>query len=185
MTRAGRSRLTHNVTCLRGSASEVSATVNKELMLEFFLTFSRFEYALKATEMFKRHRPVPTRTPRAEPDWDRFSASLRDNFNASATKDLAQACEYLCDSPPNQQVIVDDAVAWETPTRADGEADVQFLLRMVRSVRNNLFHGGKHNIEVHEDIQRTEMLLKSSVTILDACLTIAPKQQAAYLDARL
>ena len=161
--------------------------MNKKLVLEFFLTFSKFEYALKATEMFKRHPPDPTRPsrPRAEPDWDRFSASLRDNFDASATNDLTQACNYLCDCPPNQQVIVDDAVAWETPKRADGEADVQFLLRMVRCVRNNLFHGGKHNIEVHEDIQRTEMLLKSSVTILHACLTIAPQQQSAYLDARL
>jgi hypothetical protein len=56
---------------------------------------------------------------------------------------------------------------------------------MVRCVRNNLFHGGKFNIEVLEDTARTEKLLSSSLTVLAACLDIAPQQQAAYRDARL
>ena len=54
-------------------------TVSKELLLEFFLTFSRFEYALKATGYYKRRPVKPPDWPKAEPDWDRFAASLR-NF---------------------------------------------------------------------------------------------------------
>ncbi len=164
--------------CLESDEASVKTAVDQELLLEFFLEFSRFEYALKASGLFKPH-------PRAEPDWDRFAASLRDSFNPSATDDLRQACEYIRDSPPNQQVICNDAVAWETPAHRDEETDIQFLLRMVRCVRNNLFHGGKYNIEVHEDTERTEMLLRSSLTLLAACLEIAPEQQAAYGDTRL
>ena len=136
--------------CLESDEASVKTAVDQELLLEFFLAFSRFEYALKASGLFKHHPPDPPRWPKAEPDWDRFAASLRDSFNASATDDLRQACDYMLDSPPNQQVICNDAVAWETPVRPDEETDIQFLLRMVRCVRNNLFHGGKYNIEVHE-----------------------------------
>lgn len=159
--------------------------VDEGLLLEFFLTFSRFEYALKVTGKFKRHQRSKNKIRRAEPDWDTFSRGLRDSFDANATPDLAQACEYLSDNPPNQQVIINESIGWQTPTKGEGEADVQFLLRMVRTVRNNLFHGGKHNIEMHEDTQRIELLLRDSLIVLYACLAVAPEQQAAFSDARL
>jgi hypothetical protein len=84
------------------------------------------------------------------------------------------------DSPPLKQIIINDAVSWETPVRPSHESDVEFLLRMVRCVRNNLFHGGKHNNEVHEDTERTEKLLKSSLTILDECLALSPNVKQAF-----
>ena len=171
--------------CLESDEASVKTAVNQELLLEFFLAFSRFEYALKASGLFKRDPPDPPRWPKAKPNWDRFAASLRDSFNPSATDDLRQACEYIRDSPPKKQVICNDEIAWETPVHRDEETDIQFLLRMVRCIRNNLFHGGKYNIEVHEDTERTEMLLRSSLTLLAACLEIAPEQQAAYGDTRL
>ena len=158
---------------------------NLEYAEDWLLVFSRFEYALKASGYFKRHQPVPPTWPKAEPDWDRFAVSLRASFNANATDDIRRACEYLFDSPPNQQIILNDAVAWGTPVRPNDETDIEFLLRMVRCVRNNLFHGGKHNIGVHEDVQRTERLLRSSLTILAACLDLAPAQNTAYRDAHL
>jgi hypothetical protein len=173
------------VMCLERNEVSVETMVDRELLLEFFLVFSRVEYALKASGYFKRHQPVPPRWPNAEPDWDRFAVSLRASFNPNATDDLRRACEYLFDSPPNQQIILHDAVAWETPVRPHNETDIEFLLRMVRCVRNNLFHGGKYNIGVHEDVQRTERLLRSSLTILAACLDLAPAQNTAYREAHL
>ena len=65
--------------------------VDQQLLLEFFLVFSRFEYALKASGFHKRHPQNPPRNPRAEPDWDRFAASLRDTLNGRSTTELAQA----------------------------------------------------------------------------------------------
>ncbi len=159
--------------------------VDRELLLDFFLLFSRFEYAIKASGYFKRHQPVPPRYPNAEPDWDRFAVSLRASFTPNATDEIRRACEYLFDSPPNQQIILHDALAWETPVRPNNETNIEFLLRMVRCVRNNLFHGGKYNIAEHEDVQRTEILLRSSLTILAACLDLAPAQNTAYREAHL
>lgn len=158
--------------------------VNRELLLEFFLSFGRFEYALKATGYFVRRPENQERLPAAEPDWDRFAVSLRDKFDASRTEELARACRCLSESPPNRQVIVNDAPAWETPARGT-QSEIEFVLRMVRTVRNNLFHGGKYNIELHESTERTELLLQSSLAVLNECLTLAPVQEAAYLEAAL
>jgi len=160
-------------------------TVSKELLLEFFLTFSRFEYALKATGYYKRRPVKPPDWPKAEPDWDRFAASLRKIFNSTAKDGLLQACAFFNDSPPNQQVLNSHGVAWETPVHPNNESEIEFLLRMVRCVRNNLFHGGKYNNDVHESKHRTEAFLRHALTILSACLKLAPQQAAAFREARM
>ena len=162
--------------------------VDRELLLNFFLTFSRFEYALKASGLFKRTNPQrddPSRPWEAQPDWDTFAVSLRCEFQLDRTETLKRACEYILDSPPLKQVITDDLPSWETPVRPSHESDVEFLLRMVRCVRNNLFHGGKHSNEIHEDIERTEMLLKSSLTILDEGLALSPKVKSLFDEAAI
>jgi len=163
----------------------VQTEVDKDLLLNFFLTFSRFEYALKSSGFFKRHHPAPPRRPEAEPDWDRFAVSLRRSFDLGATIELQEACDYLLDSPPNKQIIIDDGVAWETPVRLDNHTDIEFLIRMIRRVRNNLFHGGKYNIGVHEDAQRTEKLLRCALIVLQSCLDLSPTQNRAYKEAHL
>jgi len=157
--------------------------VNRELLLDFFLTFSRFEYALKAAGFFRRSRRGrydSRRTPDAEPDWNSFAVSLQPRFQTNANQRLRIACEYLLDSPPWKQVIVNGTVAWEPPGRPRGESNIEFLLRMVRCVRNNLFHGGKHNIAVHETRERTERLLDGSLIILKECLSLAPRVKSKF-----
>ena len=99
---------------------------------------------------------------------------------------LQAACEYLLDSPPNHQVLTSAGIAWETPIRSCSEkTEIEFLLRMIRCVRNNLFHGAKFNAHVHEDVERTELLLRHSITVLEACLDLAPDVNAVYSDAIL
>lgn len=122
--------------------------VDRELLLELFLTFSRFEYALKDSGYYKQPNNNKINKfkekgalPDAKPDWDRFATSLRNVFRTDRTKALQQACEYIWYSPPMKQVIINDGLAWETPVRPDSESEVEFLLRMVRCIRNNLFHG--------------------------------------------
>ena len=157
--------------------------VNRDLLLEFFLSFGRFEYALKTTGFFVRKPENSLRPPTAEPDWDRFAVLLCDSFAPGKNDELARACRYLTESPPNKQVIINDAPAWETPVRGT-QSEIEFVLRMVRSVRNNLFHGGKHSIDVHES-ERTELLLRSCLVVLTECLALAPVQQQAYMEAVL
>lgn len=161
---------------------------NRELLFEYFLTFSRFEYALKASGFFKPSRPRrnhPTLPHQAEPDWARFALLVRDKFQPERTYELKSACEYLLRSPPMKQVVINGAVAWETPLRPIQESEPQFLLRMVKCVRNNLFHGGKYSIEVHENTQRTEMLLRSSIVILEECLALAPEVKREFDEATI
>lgn len=157
--------------------------VSEQLLLEFFLNFSRFEHALKSSGYFQRINPNRRRrlgSPDAKPDWDRFAASLRNVFQIDRSEELRNACNYILDTPPRKQVIINNSVAWETPVRPQHESDVEFLLRMVKSVRNNLFHGGKHNIELHEDTQRTELLLRNGIVILRECLELAPHVKQEY-----
>jgi hypothetical protein len=162
----------------------LETTVNRDLLLEFFLSFARFEYALKATGFFVRHAENSACPPKAEPDWPSFAASLHSTFNSRRNAEIERAYQYLSESPPNRQVIVNGALAWETPMRGT-DSEIEYVLRMVRSVRNNLFHGGKHNIEVHETTERTEALLRSCLAVLNECLALAPTQQGAYFEAVL
>jgi len=159
--------------------------VDRDLLLDFFLTFGRFEYALKNGGYLVRHVENPQCPPSAEPDWDRFATSLRAVFDPSKSEELTEACRYLSESPPNKQVIVNGACAWETPVRDPNLSRIEFLLRMVRCVRNNLFHGGKHSIEAHETTERTEILLRSCLTVLSACLALTPALNITYEEAQL
>ena len=161
------------------------ARLDGDLLLTFFLTFSAFEYSLKSSGLFKRHRIEPPKYPNAEPDWDSFAVSLRGSFDAKVSSQLEEACEYFSDSPPNHQVLTSTGIAWETPVRTCSETEIEFLLRMIRCVRNNLFHGAKFNAGVHEDAERTRLLLQHSLTVLQACLDLAPAVNAIYQDAIL
>ena len=154
--------------------------VDRGLLLEFFLTFACFEYALKASGFLKRHPEDPVDLPPAEPDWDRFAVSLRNHFVPTRTPELGEAFRYLLEHPPNKQVLLNGAPAWETPVRGQGVTDIEFVLRMTRCVRNNLFHGGKHNIAEHQSTERTEKLLRASLLILHECLALSPDQHQAY-----
>ena len=123
-----------------------NTAVNTDLLLTFFLTFSKFEHALKASGFFKKprngnynsQRPTP-----AEPDWDSFAVSLRKCFAANRKEKLAMACDYLLLSPPKNQVIIRVGqkwyIAWEPPARSQNETDIEFLLKMIRGIRNNRF----------------------------------------------
>lgn len=99
------------------------------------------------------------------------------------------ACDYLLLSPPKKQVIIRVGqkwyIAWEPPARSQNETDIEFLLKMIRGIRNNLFHGGKHNAEVHEDTQRTEQLLNASIAVLGECLELAPQVRMLFDRATL
>jgi hypothetical protein len=163
----------------------VQTEVDKDLLLNFFLIFSRFEYALKNSGFFVRHPTDGPRLPMAEPDWHRYAVSLRTSFDSGATIELKEACDYLLDSPPNKQVIANNSVAWETPVRPEHESYIEFILRMVRYIRNNLFHGGKHSNDVHEDIERTEKFLNSSIAILKECLKLAPDLNRTFQQAKI
>ena len=147
------------------------------LALELFLTFARFEYALKAAGFCERRRD-----DRASADWTTFAQSVSDLLNNPPAPDLQEAIKYIVDEPPKKQIIRDGTLGWRDglpPTQPGNQADL--VLVLVRRVRNNLFHGGKFSHHWF-DPERSELLLKHSLTILLGCLAASPEVHAAFYD---
>ena len=139
---------------------------HRDLVFRFSLAFSRFECALK--------RAVFTKTSRhgvVEANWDSFSSRYRSAFDPSQTPELRAACDYF-EANPRQKQILDAGLAftWSAPQFRTTEPLFTWLVLMLRSVRNNLFHGGKYPISPFEDPSRNPDLLRHSLAILDACL---------------
>ena len=91
---------------------------DKDLLIEFFLTFSCFEFALKSSGMYKPpgRDDNPNTGYRAEPDWDNFARSLQSSFQVNSSPQLAEACDYLLLNPPWREVVA-DAMLCGTPHR--------------------------------------------------------------------
>lgn len=114
----------------------------------------------------------------AEANWRKFALEVDGLIANPTTKDLREAIDFFFNAPPKKQVIVGGVIQWEIsePT-TNSQADK--LLIYVRRVRNNLFHGGKFNGHWFEP-ERSEPLLRHSLTILTACVESVPAVREAY-----
>ncbi len=134
---------------------------DKDLVTQFFTAFSRFEYALKTSGFAKRdHRA-------AKPDWDHFVESFSGHFDPTADPHLEEAVNYLTSSPPRRQVLEGQTLQWEDTPRRENEDLLAYIVRLVKTVRNNLFHGAKFGSSVDsDDRHRNERLLASALEVL-------------------
>ena len=62
------------------SIRRIADSEDRKLAWQFFVFFSRFEYALKRTPRYLRGT-----TSGAQPNWDRFGADYDEAFHSSAT----------------------------------------------------------------------------------------------------
>lgn len=142
-----------------------------QLAAEMFRTFARFEYALKAAGYHKGNGA-------AEPNWRSFAESIPGAFDGPADTPLGEAVRYILEHPPKKQVVAGGNLDWsEEAPQTDLQSDR--VLIYVRRVRNNLFHGGKFNGRWFEP-QRSEILLRHSLTILRACLDASDDVRQAF-----
>jgi hypothetical protein len=148
--------------------------IDRDLILEFFLTFSRFEFALKLTGFAKGDED------RVDPDWEKSAVSVRHSFDRNRNPALASACELFDVNPPRKQVLLDGKLAWNASLPRAGDSDAERFIALVKRVRNNLFHGGKYNADLHEEVARSEQLLRGSICILEECLRISCDVRRAY-----
>lgn len=58
-------------------------------------------------------------------------------------------------------------VAWRPVGLDDCGSDLERVVRLLKTVRNNLFHGGKHGSADWDDPGRTALLLTLGTTVLD------------------
>jgi len=155
--------------------------ISRDLLLQFFLVFSRFEYALKNSGFVQAGQSRKNETaPSAEPNWNAFARSIANLFTKGHNTDLNQACEYFLINPPMRQVLINGNVMWDTTEPDLSLGETERLLLLVRRVRNNLFHGGKFSNEAFEDIDRQERLLKGSLLVLKECLRVSTQVNSAF-----
>lgn len=131
--------------------------LDKDLVLEFFGTFSYLECCLKKCGYAKnsKHGIVIC--------WDRFCKEHKMILSGLDSKMIT----YFEEKPPKNQIISDcGRLAWEEDAHK-GKCSFPRLLVLVRRVRNNLFHGGKYNVE---ELDRNDVLLRYSLSVLTNCI---------------
>jgi hypothetical protein len=133
--------------------NQILLGVPKELAVEFFLEFSRLEYAMKACRFLKNTTPGA----RAEASWELLANRLGQDF-LSGVRDTGVAPRLIQQPPKDLRVTQDGVQFGEQPPPPDSTTD---LLRYMWRVRNNLFHGSKmvgvpstRNAELMEDVRR-------------------------------
>ena len=131
---------------------------------EFFYWFSRFESALKEAGYLKQSTPGAV----AQPGWDQFALRWQQMYELSV-----EARELLALAPETQVVSCNGNLDWR-PTRAvPGASDLKNVVLLLKTVRNNLFHGGKHGVANWSEPKRTEQLLRVSQAVLNQLAHLA------------
>jgi hypothetical protein len=137
------------------------------LVYDFFIAFSRFECALKNSIRFAN-----VRYNKVEANWELFTSSFDQDFDRSYSNELNDAVSYIIENPPKIQKLQVDRLVWEDNIIDENTVLTTILGRHIRTIRNNLFHGGKFNGEHEPDISRNYLLLNSAMIILEEWLRI-------------
>ncbi|MCP5078503.1 MAG: hypothetical protein GY951_10680 [Psychromonas sp.] len=137
-------------------------------------SFSRAEYALKSAEYAIGNEN------KVDPAWDRYANEIHDDFINIKEKPIVDAASYLLNNPPRKQVLEGNKVKFVNQTVDHKQKSTQQILRMVRTVRNNLFHGGKYLLDGEQEPGRNQELVASSLTVLKACISLKVEVNASY-----
>ena len=145
------------------------------LIVEFFVTFSRFECALKASNF------AIGDNEQVKPNWDAFVATIRPVFDQNRTEELKGAFDYILQHPPRIQCLYENQTPWRDRVFQQNEPAINKVALSIRDVRNNLFHGGKFHGHFQPDVSRNYLLLKKAIVILDEWLLISDPVRQHYL----
>lgn len=147
--------------------------IPQELTVEFLGTFARFEYALKRAGYVEGNNKF------VGADWDRFGREVA-AISPEALGPIVASCPYLQDHPPKKQVLQDGRLVWKAREASGGTA-IQEILLSVRTVRNNVFHGGKFPEGPVAEPLRDERLIRDCLAVLNSLLH-SPRLPAGIAD---
>jgi hypothetical protein len=137
---------------------QITAGMDRELILEFFIKFGKAEYALKHAGY------VLPNDDRADIAWDRFAQDHEAGFARRDESPVKEAVAYLLNAPLRKQTAPGGELRWKASDR-NAEPLVKWLTILVRRVRNNLFHGvirhrsGRGQCQKHETTPRLSRYL--------------------------
>lgn len=129
----------------------------KRLAFDFFYWFSRFEFALKEAQCLKSTEEGA----KAEVSWDRFIEKHRGAYH------LTPAGQALIDAKPQRQIVSAGGLAFRDFGFNASASDLERVMRLANTVRNNLFHGGKHGSDYWDEPDRMRDLLTTTIKALD------------------
>ena len=136
----------------------------KDASFEYFYWFSRFEFALKENKCLKDH----TQGAKAEPSWEEFQGKYCSGYVTSR-----EACRLIELHPKRQIVSEHGKLKWVPVGVSHCKDDLCRIITMLKAVRNNLFHGGKHGDVEMDSKKRNLELLKLGKHILDQLAQVA------------
>ena len=145
-------------------------------MIEFFIIFSRFECALKASNFANGNNE------RVSANWYTFINSINPNFDSDKTPELKQAVDYLINNPPKIQNLDNGHLRWRDRPFKENDQLITKLSLSIRDIRNNLFHGGKFHGNYQEDVSRNYILLKNSILILNEWINLNESVKHNFLE---
>jgi len=157
----------------------IAQSEDRMLAIQFFLFFSRFEYALKC---LKRIKPSKN-SNLLSANWDGY-ANAREPvwLQAKESPEFNEALAFLDAKPPKQQVFSDGELKWVENSRSGEPASLGKTFSYVRTVRNNLFHGSKLDSVKGKEVSRDRELIKRCLTILAVCLEGDRQLKAMFLE---
>jgi hypothetical protein len=111
----------------------------------------------------------------AEPNWRGFESGIRET--ALASESFKVVAKRLIELAPRCQVVIAGKLGWQTAVQGNAD-DVEYALFLLRTVRNNLFHGGKyeHGGPIH-DVARDTKILTAALALLGECYELDNRVQ--------
>lgn len=146
--------------------------MTNELVFEFMWKFSAFECAIKRLGCY---RPIDKDGP-VLPNWDLYANRLQAT-QAVWPPTFLEAVHALVKLAPKQQTVSNGKLGWSPVVRGAGERYASFALRLVRTVRNNLFHGGKYPDGHALEVARNKALLTAALAVLTECYELDAELQ--------
>lgn len=166
----------HDLPIVPEAIRQIADSTDRKLAWQFFVFFSRFEYAPK-----KDSRYLMGGAGDAKPNWDLFASNSNDGFDPTASARLAEAVDYFRASPPRKQIRDSGQLGWSKPLMQKASGPVLiWLLLCVRTVRNNLFHGGKFPKFAVGDPSRDCILIEHSLVILSYALRLDTQVEQTF-----
>jgi len=137
----------------------MQTSIDRDLVLDFFLTISKAEYALKNADFCTGDEKG------VNPDWNKFGSEISKYENQWSCNFLS-AIEYYINFPPDKQILLQGCLSWDS-SLPSYSTSIENALILVRRVRNNLFHGAKYNSQQSNETNRNEALLRKGIIIVD------------------
>jgi len=129
----------------------------RQLIFEFFFWFSRFESALKENNWLQSKTVGAT----ALADWKGFVEAYGGYYV------LSDAAKRLIAANPQKQIVGDGELTFADMTFPDSASQLDRVTLLLKTVRNNLFHGGKHGSAYWDDSDRIRLLLPLCISVLE------------------